>query len=358
MSLPGPELGAPEQARGPTIVERASGAIIGFVLGSILGSTLAVIPAVGAMSVATWVFGAAIGTVIGWLWPPRMARARVSLPEAIAGEPAPIGALASVTIRDLDRPTAVAMLVGGVIAIGSLPLGWSVYQLLGIRPSLTLLGFLGVLALLLAMACMAFLPALLLDLDKRAALAAHAWLGARETERAFGSRSAIRGFPTAPDAIGPWIASHPETDANREAHVELHLMRKDWDAARAAIERMPDTSPRDRFTRQMLDAMLRFQMHGDADDRAARSAADAIPPGQEAIEAHLALATLDARRRLPGTDWRQPLIEARRLIPESDISILLRDHGAVSFAMLMRVGWPLPALLLVMTLVIGPMIDR
>ena len=340
------------------MVERASGATIGLVLGGILGSILSIIPAIRGLDPLPWIVGGAIGAVYGAWSPPRFARMRVPLPEAVGGQPAPIGALAAVTIRDLERPTTIAMVIAALIAIGSLPLGWWIYSLVGARPSLTLLGLLGVASLALAMACMAFLPALLLDPAKRAALAAHAWLGSREFERAFGSTNAIRGFPTTPEAIGPWIASHPETDANREAHVELHLMRGDWDAARTAIERLPDTSPRDRFTRDLLDAMLRYQMTGDADDSAARLAVDAIPPGPDAVEARVALATLEARRRLPHGDWREPLVEARRVIPESDTVILLRDHGAVLFGTLLRVGWPILALLLIMTLVLGPMVDR
>ena len=343
---------------GPTTVERASGAAVGMAFGGILGSILSIIPAVRALDPLPWIVGGAIGVVYGAWSPPRFVRVRVALPAAVAGQPAPIGALGTVSIRDLERPTTVAMAIAGVIAIGSLPLGWWIYSLVGARPSLTLLGLLGVASLALAMACMAFLPAFLLDRPRRAALAAHAWLGARESARAFGSRNAIRGFPISTEAIGPWIASHPETDANREAHVELHLMRGDWDAARATIERLPDASPRDRFTRELQEAMLRYQISGDADDGAARSAADAIPPGLDAVEARVALATLEARRRLPDGDWREPLVEARGLIPEGDSVILLRDHGAVLFRMLLRAGWPILALLLIMTLVIGPMVDR
>ena len=339
------------------MVERASGATIGLVVGGILGSILSILPAVRALDPLPWIVGGAIGAVYGAWSPPRLVRVRVPLPEAVAGQPTPIGALAAVTIRDLERPTTVAMVIAGVIAIGSLPLGWWVYSLVGTRPSLTLLGLLGVVSLALGMACMAFLPAFLLDPGKRAALAAHAWLGARETMRAFGSRNSLRGFPTTPDAIGPWLASHPETDDNREAHVELHVMRGDWDAARATIGRLPDASPRDRFTREMLDAMLRYQMGDDADDAAARSAADAIPPGPDAVEARVALALLEARRRLPDEAWHEPLVEARRLIPEADSVILLRDHGAVLFGTLLRAGWPILALLVIMTLVIGPTVD-
>ena len=340
------------------MVERASGATIGLVLGGILGSILSIIPGIRALDPLPWIVGGAIGGAVGAWSPPRFVRVRVPLPEAVPGQPAPIGALGTATIRDLERPTTVAMVIAAVIAIGSLPLGWWIYSLVGARPSLTLLGLLGVASLAVAMACMTFLPAFLLDPAKRAALAAHSWLGARETTRAFGSKNAIRDFPTTPEAIGPWIAAHPETDANREAHVELHMMRGDWDAARATIDRLPDVSPRDRFMRELQDAMLRYQMSGDADDSAARSAADAMPPGLDAVEARVALALFEARRRLAGGDWHEPLAEARQLIPESDTSILLRDHGAVLFGTLLRVGWPILALLAIMTLVLGPMVDR
>lgn len=345
------------RAEEPSIVERASGATIGLVAGWILASILAIIPAIGALEPLPSVVGGAIGAVYGAWSPPRFARIRVPLPEAVAGEPAPIGALANVTIRDLHRPTAVAMGIAATVALGALPLGWAVYASTGTRPSLTVLGVVGVFGLTLALACVAFLPSLLLDRAQRAALVAHTWLGARETQRALGSRTAVRGIPTSVGAIGPWIAANPETDANREVHVELHLMRGDWAAARAAIERVPVSSPRGRFTREMLDAMLRYQMTGDADDRAARVAAEAIPAGADAVEARVALATLDARRRLPGEDWREPLIQARGLIPESDTTVLLRDHGAVSFLLLLRVAWPLLALLLVLTLVLGSAVD-
>jgi hypothetical protein len=342
---------------GATPVERVSGAAIGLVLGGILGSILSVIPAVRSLDPLPWLGGAVLGALYGAWSPPRFVLARAPLPEAVPGQPAPIGSLATVTVRDLQRPTLVAMGIGSVIAVASIPVAWGAYALLGARPSMTVLGLVGVGSLVIAMACMAFVPALLLARDRRAALAAHVWLGAREVTRAFGSRDAARNLPTRPEAIGPWIAANPETDANREAHVELHLMRGDWDAARAAIERMPAASPRDRFARAMADAMLRFHRDADPDVGAARAAADALPPGTDAIEARVALATLEARRRLPDGDWRAPLVEARRLIPESDTAILLRDHGAVLFRMLLRAGWPILALLLVLTLLIGPTVD-
>ena len=152
--------------------------------------------------------------------------------------------------------------------------------------------------------------------------------------------------------------TNPETDATREIHVELHLMRGDWEAARAAIERMGEETAKGRFDRSLLSAMLDYQMTGAADDHAARAAIDAIPEGADAVEARVALATFDARRRLPAANWREPLIDVRPLIPESDRTILVRDHGAVTFRLLLRSAWPILAVLAAMVLVIGMMVDR
>jgi hypothetical protein len=332
--------------------------MIGLALGSIVGSLVAVVPAIGALGWLPWMLGGVIGAAVGSVRPPRYARIRLPLPEAVPGEPVPIGALGTAGVRDLERPTAVAMVIGGVVAIGGIPLALGVYSVAGARPSLTVIGVIAVLGLVAAIACFAVLPPLLLPPRERAAFAATAWLGARAFTRALGSRHAVRGFPTSPDAVGPWIAAHPETDATREIHAELHLMRGDEEAARAAIERMPNGTPKERFERTLLTAMLEYQTTGAADDQATRAAIDAIPDGADAVEARVALATFDARRRLPAADWRQPLLDVRALIPESDRTILVRDHGGVTFRLLLRSAWPTLAVLAAMALVIGTMVDR
>lgn len=48
----------------------------------------------------------------------------------------------------------------------------------------------------------------------------------------------------------------------------------------------------------------------------------------------------------------------RPLIPESDWTILVRDHGAVTFRLLLRSAWPILAVPAAMILVIGMMVDR
>ena len=352
--VPTPDAALPS----PTLLERVSGGTIGLVLGSIVGSLFAVVPAIGALGSLPWLLGGLIGAVAGAARPPRYARIRLPMPEAVPGEPVPIGALGAAGVRDLERPTAAVLVIGGVVAIGAIPLALGVYALVGARPSLIVIGVVAVLGLLAAIACFAALPPLLLPPRERAAFAATVWLGAREFTRALGSPHAVRGFPTSADAIGPWISANPETDATREIHVELHLMRGDWEAARAAIERMPGATPTERFDRELLTAMLEYQMTGTADDLAARAAIDVIPAGAESVEARVALATFDARRRLPAADWRQPLLDVRGLIPESDRTILVRDHGVVTFRLLLRSAWPILAVLAAMVLVIGMMVDR
>ena len=339
-------------------MERVSGGTVGLVLGSIVGSLLAVVPAIGALGSVPWLLGGLIGAALGAARPPTYARSRLTLPVAVPGQPVPIGALGAAGIRDLERPTALVMVIGGAVAIGAIPLALAVYSLAGARPSLIVIGILALLGMVAAIACFAVLPPLLLPVRERAAFAATVWLGAREFTRALGSPHAVRGFPTSAEAIGPWIAANPETDATREIHVELHLMRGDWEAARAAIDRMPAATPKEQFDRALLTAMLEYQMTGTAEEGAAVAAIDAMPDGAESVEARVALATFEARRRLPADDWRQPLLDVRPLIPESDRTILVRDHGAVTLRLLLRSAWPILAVLAAVVLVIGMMVDR
>jgi hypothetical protein len=353
-----PDAATPPAPPSPTLVERVSGGTIGLVLGFIVGSLFAVVPAIGALGSVPWLVGGVVGAAVGAARPPRYARMRLPLPEAVPGAPVPIGALGAAGVRDLQRPTAVVMVIASAVAIGAIPLALGAYSLAGARPSLIVIGIVAVLALVAAIACFAVLPPLLLPPRERAAFAATVWLGAREFTRALGSPHAVRGFPTSAEAIGPWIAANPETDATREIHVELHLKRGDWEAARAAIDRMPAVTPKERFDRSLLTAILDYQATGAADEQPTRAAIEDIPDGADAVEARVALATFDARRRLPAADWREPLLEVRPLIPDSDRTILVRDHGAVTLRLLLRSAWPILAILAAMVLVTGMTVDR
>ena len=341
----------------PSGGERIAGAFVGGAAGAILASIVSVIPPLGTMGWLPVIVGGIAGIVYGALRPPRIARSGIRLPEARPGEPAPIGALGAATVRDLQRPTAVSLLVGAVLALGSIPFGLWLYSLLGARPSLIVIGLIAVAGFVAALACAAFLPGLLLAARPRAALVAHVWLGAREFSRAFGSRDVARGFPVTPAEIPGWMASHPETDANRDVFVELHLMAGDVDAARLTLDRIPVSTPQQRFTAALLAAMIDYQEGKPVDDRAVTSALEALPEGIEAVEAAVSAAALQARRALPDGDWREPLVRARTLIPEGDVPILVRDFGAVNFRGILRATWPIVAILVVMTLVLGSMVD-
>ncbi|HEX7171770.1 MAG TPA: hypothetical protein VF365_04070 [Candidatus Limnocylindria bacterium] len=48
----------------------------------------------------------------------------------------------------------------------------------------------------------------------------------------------------------------------------------------------------------------------------------------------------------------------RPLIPESDRTILVRDHGVVTFRLLLRSAWPILAVLAATAVVIGTTVDR
>lgn len=280
-----------------------------------------------------------------------------SLPTAEPGRPAPVGALAAATVRELERPVAIAMVVGLVAGVASIPAALGVYEVLGQRPSLVVTGLAGMAGYLVAVLIMAMLPALALPGRSRSALAAHVWLGAREFERALGSRHAARSFPTKPGDMPEWLLTHPETDATRGMHVELHLMRGDVASARATIERMQGATPSQRFDRALLAAMAEYQSTGNADDTEAREAMRGIVDPLEGSMASVALAAFEARRRLPEGDWREPLLRARPSISETDAAILTRDFGWVNFVTLVRRTWIVLLFLLALTLGIGIPVD-
>jgi len=76
----------------------------------------------------------------------------------------------------------------------------------------------------------------------------------------------------------------------------------------------------------------------------------AIPPGLDRVEAAVGLAAFEARRQLPDGDWRRPLVDVRDMIPGSDLALLLRDPGWVTFALIFRHTWMIFALLAGITL--------
>jgi len=316
-----------------------------------------VIPATAELGPAAATLASVGGAAYGLVRPPTLLRGRTPLPRAIPGAPAPLGSLGVALGRDLEAPIAASIVVAAIVGIGPLASALALVSWTDARPSMLLLGFVAVASFAAAVATLAALPPFLLRGTKRAAFVAHSWLGARETARSLGSRHAAARLVGLPDTATDWIAGHPEDDRNRPLHAELHLMRGDLAAAAATIERLPRRTPQERFDRAMLEAVLSYQTTGQVDEDALRAAADAMPPGPQAVEAEVALAAFEARRRLPGGDWRRPLAAARAAIAESDVAILVRDFAAVTLGLLMRRTWPIAVGLVLTVVVIGLVVD-
>ncbi|MDQ2689036.1 MAG: hypothetical protein M3Y29_02015 [Chloroflexota bacterium] len=352
---PASGLGTPPDA--PSLSTRLAGTVVGAVSGLILGSLAAWVPALADAGGLLTVAGAIAGAVLGFVRPARFASDAGPLPEAAPGRPAPVGTLGTAISRDLESRLPIAIVISAAIGLAA-PLGsLAVVSWTDLRPSLTVIGLITVAGFVAAIVTAVTLPPFLLGRPARAAFVAHTWLGAREAVRAFGSRGAAARMIGTPGGAARWAATQPETDSNRGVHAEVHLMLGDLDAARAVIERLPAGTPRERFDRALFEAIVAYQATGIADASAARSAAAEIPPGPEAVEAQVSLATFEARRRLPDGDWRAPLVDARRIVPESDATIILRDHGRVTSALLLARVWPVVLGLFVLVLVLGLSVD-
>ena len=193
-----------------------------------------------------------------------------------------------------------------------------------------------VLAMLTACAVVAYLPPFLMrGLDRKASVA-HAWLGAREVRRLFGSTAGAFSIPTSPESAEIWLATTPDTTQMRPLRFELLLMTRHWDEARELIQRFPRQTPLDEFRVAEAEALVADQSTGVADGAAMREAAARVPAGVDLAEAMASVGVFEARRLIGRGDWRVPLAEARPLIPESDATIIFRDLAAPIF----RKIWP------------------
>lgn len=186
-------------------------------------------------------------------------------------------------------------------------------------------------SLSLATAIAAFLPSFLLSSDDRAASVAHAWIGAREVRRLFGSPTAAINIPTTPEEAETWLATQLDSAHLLPLRFEVLLMVRRFDQARAAVDRFPRSTPFEEYRAVEAGAMVDDQETGQADLTAVREALRQIPRGIDRSEATASLAVFEARRLVGHGDWRAPLVAARRDIPGSDWSILVRDMGMPIF---------------------------
>jgi hypothetical protein len=270
----------------------------------------------------------------------------------------PIGALAKELTRVQERNALISLGIAAVVGLaGPLLVLRAVEDGLagrdGAVPWIWLAGAVAVGSLLLACAITAFLPTLLLRGDDRAAFVVHAWVGAREIRRLFGSTGGAFRIPTDPQKAEAWLAETPDTPELRLLRYEMLVMTRRYDEARELIDRFPRHTPFDEYRIVEAHAMLDDQSTGQLDEAALHEAAAGVPAGVDRAEAMASLGVLLARRLVGSGDWRQPLVEARPYIPGSDSAILVRDFGATIFNFLWpRLVLPLAALVVVVAVAI------
>jgi hypothetical protein len=150
----------------------------------------------------------------------------------------------------------------------------------------------------------------------RRAFEAFSWLAERELATA----RALTGadVPTTARAARRWLVARPEREAERWLRVEILLLAGRLDEARAVAERMPSSTPLERFDRADALDIAAWYAGGDGDYALLeRAAADLDPADEEArLRAQVVLAAAKVRRRLADRvdvlDASLPLREVRQ----------------------------------------------
>ncbi len=275
--------------------------------------------------------------------------------EAATRRPVPLGSLGRAIAGLLSRPQTIVLVADTVLAVLLVsvalpalerPLG----QALGTPRAAFVLAFLGWVMIVLLIAGDAVLPPLLLRGRDRSAFAAHAWIGARITRRAFGRAARATRGPRGPKSAAAWLARTEPTDRNRPVRIEALVFAGQFDDARREVALLPEAGPLEAYRKRATEALIEDQAGGDVDESELQAAVDRIPPGIERTEAAVSLAIFRARRLLPDGDWRGPLCEVRPSVPGSDVRILVADFGLPAFELIMRrYVIPFTALILLLT---------
>ena len=117
--------------------------------------------------------------------------------------------------------------------------------------------------------------------------------------------------PTTPEAAERWLAAHPETEGSRGARIEVLLLARRFDDARAELTRLVVSSPADRIARADLVATQAFVERGTLELDALRQAT-AEATGDDHLDGVVRVAMLEVRAALAvGGDWVTPLTSAR-----------------------------------------------
>lgn len=149
----------------------------------------------------------------------------------------------------------------------------------------------------------------------RKAFEAFSWLGEWELRR---YRLSPFRVPTNPRAAEKWLARYPETPDTLGLRAELLTLAGRFDEARAVAQRMPTSTPQERWDRTETLDSVDWRAGGDGDPAGLRAAADELLPidGDEHLRAEVSIATAEVRKRMadgrstPG-DAAEPLIAVR-----------------------------------------------
>jgi hypothetical protein len=149
----------------------------------------------------------------------------------------------------------------------------------------------------------------------RRAFEAFSWLGEWELRRLHLSPYRV---PTNPAAAEKWLARHPETPETLGLRAELLTLAGRFDEARAVAERMPSSTPQERWDRTETLDSVDWRAGGEGDPTGLATAAAELLPidGDEHLRAEVSLATAEVRQRMadgrstPG-DAAEPLIAVR-----------------------------------------------
>ena len=165
------------------------------------------------------------------------------------------------------------------------------------------------------------------------AMGTHAFVGSADLER---FRRTVGSMPpTSAGAARDWLATHPESDANRWVRPELLAWAGEVDEAYEVIGRMPASTDAERFDRQATKALLDLVSGAgaDAEELAATAETAGAPGSDEQLRALAVVALQRSRQRLVdgSEDWMAPLLEVQKRIGPQSLGILRRDTWLLRF---------------------------
>jgi hypothetical protein len=150
----------------------------------------------------------------------------------------------------------------------------------------------------------------------REAFEAFSWLGEWELKQV---RAATRaGVPTDPISARRWLRVHPETPETRWIRVEMLTLVRHYDEAGAVAERMPESTPLERFDRAVALDFVDWFRGGDGDMAGIEAAAADLlsADGDDRLRAEVVIAVAKVRRLMAtGEDpiqAGQPLRDVRQ----------------------------------------------